>query len=169
LTENGFMPITPGSGPRHLTFHPSLNFVYILNELGNTITVASYNDATGHLTAVQTVPSLPNDFTGVSTGADIHVSSNGKFLYASNRGHDSIVIYGIDMLTGLLSNQAIDFVSTEGSTPRNFLIHGDILLVANQDSDSIVSFRVNEDTGKLTKLSQVTVPTPSCIKALDLL
>ncbi|MCU0521142.1 MAG: lactonase family protein [Anaerolineae bacterium] len=153
-----------GSGPRHLAFHPSGRYAYLINEMGNTITAFAYNPVDGGLSALQTVPTLPADFDGRSTTADIHVAPSGAFLYGSNRGHDSIVVYRIDNETGGLSY--VQHASTEGRTPRNFAIDptGTYLLAANQDSDSLVVFRIDPDTGMLSATgTQVMVSMPVCV------
>lgn len=153
-----------GSGPRHLTFHPSGRYAYLINEMGNTVTAFTYDAETGGLSALQTLSTLPEDFDGRSTTADIHVSPSGRFLYGSNRGHDSIVVYQIDVETGMLST--VQHVSTEGRTPRNFAIDptGTYLLVANQDSDNIVVFRIDPETGVLSATgTQVMLSMPVCV------
>ena len=114
---------------------------------------------------IQTVPTLPEDFTERSHCADIHVTPSGKFVYGSNRGHDSIVIYEVDTSTGRLTY--VDHEPTQGKTPRNFAIDysGTFLLAANQDSDSIVTFRINKKTGRLTPTGHISkVPMPVCLK-----
>ena len=154
-----------GAGPRHLTFHPNGKYVYAINELDSTLTVFKYNDGT--LTQVETVSTLPSDFSGVSYCADVHVSATGKFLYGSNRGHDSIVVFEIDPRTGKLKQ--LEHVSTEGKWPRNFAIDptGRFLLVANQHTDNVVTFSIDPTTGRLTPTGQVTeIPIPVCLKFL---
>jgi len=157
--------LQPGAGPRHLTFHPNGKYVYAINELDSTLTVLKYNDGT--LTQVETVSTLPSDFSGVSYCADVHVSATGKFLYGSNRGHDSIVVFEIDPRTGKLKQ--LEHVSTEGKWPRNFAIDptGRFLLVANQHTDNVVTFSIDPTTGRLTPTGQVTeIPIPVCLKFL---
>jgi 6-phosphogluconolactonase len=159
--------VKPGAGPRHLAFHPSGRYAYVINEIDNTITAFAYNGAHGTLRAVQTAPALPEGFAGKSHCADIHISPAGKFLYGSNRGHDSIVIFGIDERTGKLAY--VGHEPTRGKTPRNFAIDptGTFLLAANQDSDTIVSFRMDRQTGRLLPTGHVAeVPKPVCIKML---
>jgi 6-phosphogluconolactonase len=160
-----WVQVRPGSGPRHLAFHSSGNFVFILNELHSTVTAFERNPAKGSLKELQTLTTLPKDFTGANTGADIHVSPNGRFLYCSNRGHDSIAIFKIDPHSGALT--VLGHESTRGMTPRNFAIDptGAFLLVANQNSDSIVVFQLDQTTGRLTATGQaVQVPAPVCLK-----
>ncbi|MCR8636738.1 lactonase family protein [Paenibacillus radicis (ex Xue et al. 2023)] len=155
----------PGAGPRHLVFHPSISFAYVINELDCTITAYSHNTEDGALHHVQTVPALPKDFTDYNICADIHISPSGNYLYGSNRGHNSIVVYKIDKSTGMLTY--VEHTSTQGQTPRNFAItpDGRFLLAANQDSDSIVTFAIDQQSGRLTETGQtVTVTKPVCVK-----
>ena len=156
-----------GAGPRHLTFHPNGKHVYVINELDSTMTVLQYDSLKGTLAHVQTLSTLPDNFSGVSYCADVHVSPSGRFLYGSNRGHNSIAVFAIDSRTGRL--QPIEHVSTEGKWPRNFVIDpsGTFLLVANQQTDNIVSFRIDARTGRLTPSGHVAeVPVPVCLKFL---
>lgn len=157
----------PGAGPRHFTFHPDGRRAYLVNELDSTLTAFSYDSARGGLKELQTVSTLPTGFSGANTCADVHVSPSGKFLYASNRGHDSITVFSIEKNTGRLRH--IEHVLTQGKTPRNFNIDttGAFLLVANQNSDSIVTFRIDSETGRLHPTGQVIeVPTPVCLKLI---
>ncbi len=142
--------VAPGSGPRHLAFHPSGTYAYVINELLNTVTAFRHDSDAGKLTEIQTIPTLPVDFTGNNTTAEIFVHPNGKFVYGSNRGHNSIVVYAIDEKTGKLS--LVEHVSTQGKGPRNFAIDpsGRFLLAANQQTDDVFVFRVDANTGKLT-------------------
>lgn len=156
--------VAPGSGPRHFAFHPSERFAYVINEMKSTITAFNYDAHRGTLKEIQTVSSLPAGFHGENSCADLHVSPNGRFLYGSNRGHNSIVIFRIDP-TGHLA--LIGHQSTQGKTPRNFGIDpsGRFLLAANQDSDSVVVFRMDPDTGHLRPTGTViNVPMPVCVK-----
>ena len=159
--------VKPGAGPRHIIFHPAGRYAYLINELDSTIDAYLYDEDTGGLQNIQTISTLPDNFKEHSTCADVQVSPSGEFLYGSNRGHDSIVIYKIDQSTGRLD--CIGFESTRGKTPRNFAIDpaGKLLLAANQDSDTIVAFRIDRQTGKLQTTGQVTnVPTPVCVKMI---
>jgi 6-phosphogluconolactonase len=159
--------VKPGAGPRHLAFHPGGRFAYVINELDSTITVFTYAPARGALTAIQTVPTLPADFTGDNTCADVHVSPSGKFLYGSNRGHDSLVVFAIEGRTGKLRH--VQHEPTGGKTPRNFAIDpsGRFLLAANQDSDTIRTFRIDPREGRLTATGHVAqVPSPVCLKLI---
>jgi 6-phosphogluconolactonase len=162
-----WIKMKPGAGPRHVSFHPGGRFAYLVNELDSTVAVLSYDGRAGTFEHLQTVPTLPEGFGGESTCADIQVSASGTFVYASNRGHDSIVIYRIDPLAGRLST--VGHEPTQGKTPRSFGIDptGSFLLVANQDSDTIVSFRIDPDSGVLQPTGHVTqIPTPVCVKFL---
>jgi 6-phosphogluconolactonase len=161
--------VKPGAGPRHFDFHPSGKYAYLINELDSTITAFAYDASRGIIREIQTVPTLPADFRGASTCADVHVSPSGKFLYGSNRGHDSIVIFRIDEATGRLSYVGHEL--TQGKTPRNFAIDptGTFLLAANQNSDTIVTFRIDQQTGKLTPTGHVAeAPMPVCLKLMPI-
>lgn len=160
-------PVAPGSGPRHLAFHPNRKWAYVVNELTNSITAFSWNADRGSLEEFQTVSTLPADFKGSNTAAEIAVHFNGLFLYASNRGHDSIAVFGIDPKTGRL--RSVEHVSTRGKMPRNFALDpsGKWLLVANHDSDNAVLFRVDGKTGKLTQTGgPLAAPNPFCVRFL---
>ncbi len=171
LTPNeaqAFYQTKPGAGPRHFTFHGSGKYAFLINELDLTVTSLAYDEKLGTLKEIQTVPTLTADvLTAGVTCADIHVSPNGKFLYGSNRGHNSIVSYRIDENTGRL--EYIEHTPTGGKKPRNFVIApgGKFLLVANQDSDNVVVFRIDEQTGKLQSTGiTAQVPVPVCLKFL---
>lgn len=156
-----------GAGPRHFTFHPDGKHAYVINELDSTVTSYAYDQARGTLKEVQTVSALPAGFSGANTCADLHVAPSGKFLYGSNRGHDSIVVYEIDRSTGKL--RYVEHVSTGGKTPRNFTIDpsGGFLLAANQNSDTIVTFRIDAATGRLRATGHVAeAPSPVCLKLI---
>ncbi len=157
----------PGAGPRHFTFHPNNKHAFVINELDSSVTSFEFNSKLGTLKAIETVPTLPEDFKDSNTTADLHVSPDGNFLYGSNRGHDSIVSYKIDSKTGKL--KFIEHTSTQGKTPRNFVISpdGKFLLAANQNSDSVVVFRIDKATGKLTPTGKTAnVPKPVCLKLI---
>lgn len=158
--------VNPGAGPRHVAFHPNGKFVYVVNEMASTVTTFSYQEKKGALSAaLQSVPMLPKDYSGVKEAAEIAVHPSGKFLYASNRGSaNSIVAYKINPVKGTLT-PAGDF-STKGKIPRNFVIDptGAFLLAANEDSGNIVVFRIDATTGALTATDQVVeIPAPVCI------
>lgn len=155
----------PGAGPRHFKFHPNGEFAYLINELDSTLVALSYEKESGALTEIQTVSTIPEDFEGENTCAEVQVSPSGEYVYGSNRGHDSIVIYKIDPGTGKLSY--VDHQSSLGKTPRHFSIDptGRFLLTANQDSDTVVTFKIDQKTGELENIGQITdVPTPVCIR-----
>lgn len=154
----------PGAGPRHAAFHPTAPYAYVINELDSTITTFRYDPERGGLTALQVITTLPPAFTGNSTTSEIAVSPSGRFVYGSNRGHDSLAIFSIDAATGVLS--PVGWESTQGKTPRFFALDpsGTFLYAANQDSDTIVTFRVDQATGKLTPTGQaVKAGSPSAI------
>ncbi len=157
----------PGAGPRHLTFHPNGKRAYLINELNSTITALDYTAAAGQFSERQTLSTLPAGYTEANSCADVHVSPNGRFLYASNRGHNSIAVFSIDAATGTLA--PVQDVDTQGKTPRNFTLDpsGRLLLVANQNSNSIVTFRVDAETGLLTPTGQsVEVPSPMFLQVV---
>jgi 6-phosphogluconolactonase len=160
--------VAAGAGPRHFDFHPNAKFAYVINEMASSITAFAFDPATGGLTPLQTVSSLPEgEFPGNST-ADIHVHPNGKFLYGSNRGHNSIVVFAIDESTGKLTH--VQHQSTLGEIPRNFGIDptGRILLAENQQSNSIHAFAIDPQTGKLTATGHhVDVPRPVCVRFVE--
>ena len=156
-----------GAGPRHLTLHPNGKYLYVINELDSTMTAFKYNAQSGTLTLIETVSTLPSDFSGVSYCADVHVSPSGRFLYGSNRGHNSIVVFEIDQRTGKL--KPVEHVSTEGDWPRNFTIDstGRFLLVANQRSNNVVTFSIDSQTGRLKPTGwNAEIPSPVCLKFL---
>ena len=156
--------VEPGAGPRHFTFHPDGRHAYVINEMASTVTALDYDAEAGTLSPTTTVSTLPEGFDGSNTTADVHVHPSGRFLYGSNRGHDSIAIFAIDEQTGALTPAG--HCSTGGRTPRNFNIDpsGRFLLAANQDSDSIVVLRIDPETGALEPTgASVEVPKPVCI------
>ena len=158
-----FIKIQEGAGPRHFTFHPNGKFAYVINELDNTVNAFSYDASKSSLADLQSVSTLPADFDGDSYCADVHIHPNGKFLYGSNRGHDSIVAYDINE-DGTL--KLIGHYPTKGVFPRNFSIDpsGKYLYIANQNSDNIVQYNIDENSGTLTfSENVVAVKTPVCI------
>ena len=162
-----FAAVAPGAGPRHFTFHPNGKFAYVINEMGCTITAFAYDPARGALSEIQSIPTLPADFKGESTTAEIRIHPSGKFLYGSNRGHNSLAIYGIDDQTGKLSS--IGYEPTRGKTPRNFNIDpaGRFLVAANQDSDNLAVFSIDPASGKLSFIQTVDgIGSPVCVKFL---
>lgn len=162
--------VKPGAGPRHFTFHPHGQFAYVINELDCTVTAFSYDSARGALTEVQTISTLPASDPlkeGYST-AEVQVHPSSRFLYGSNRGHDSIAVFAIDGGSGKLTEKQVE--STQGKVPRNFGIDptGQFLLAANQNSDSVVVFRIDQNTGLIKATGQkITVPMPVCVKFLE--
>lgn len=164
-----FAKVNPGAGPRHFTFHPGGKFAYAINEMQSTVTAFAYDAQRGVLTVLQTVPTLPKDFSGENTTAEVRVEPKGKFLYGSNRGHDSIAVFAIDAAKGTLT--PVERAPTQGKTPRNFGIDptGSYLLAANQDSDNIVVFRIDQQSGRLIPTGQVVeAPAPVCVKFVPL-
>ncbi len=169
LRKASAFKVKAGSGPRHIAFHPGGRYVYVISELANTVTACTYDPQTGKLTEIMTASTLPDDFNGTSYCADIHFSKDGRFLYGSNRGHDSIVIFNVDGKTGKISY--VDHFSVNGEWPRNFMIDptGNYLLVANQNSGNIVVFRLDKNTGKATETNnEVKVSKPVCLKMLPM-
>ncbi len=168
LTPNDppFVATAPGSGPRHTKFSADGRFFYVLNEIDGTVTVCAYAAAPGHARPVQTISTLPAGFTitDPDRAAEIRVHPNGRFLYASNRGHDSIAVFAINPATGLLTTAEI--TPCGGKAPRNFALtpDGAWLVCAHQDSDSLCSFRVDPATGRLTRIpGTITIPQPVCV------
>jgi len=166
LTPNDalFTALPLGSGPRHFVFHPSGRYGYVINELTSTIVVFNYDSKRGNLTELQSIPTVSADFKEKTYAAEIAVHPSGQFLYASNRGHDSIAVFAIDNQTGKLA--LIEHQSTHGKRPRNFGIDptGRLLLVANQDSDNIVVFQIDSKTGRLQATrNDVPIDSPVCV------
>jgi 6-phosphogluconolactonase len=162
--EPAFAETPRGAGPRHLTFHPNGRFVYAINELSSTISVFRYDSVRGALESVQDISTLPANFAGKSTAAEIQVHPSGRFLYGSNRGHDSIAIFAIDPDTGKLGS--LGHEPTQGKTPRNFTLDpsGRYLLAANQDTNNVVVFRVDPESGLLKPAGvSVAIPAPVCV------
>jgi 6-phosphogluconolactonase len=165
--NDSVVTIGAGSGPRHISFYPGKPWVYLLNEMGGTVDAFHYHE--GRLEPFQHISSHPAGFSGVMGSADIHVAPGGKFLYASNRGDaNSIAIFAIDTTSGTLTVKG--FQSVLGTTPRNFIIDptGHWLLVANQNSNNIVIFNIDEETGLLKPSGkQIQLPAPVCLKMLS--
>jgi 6-phosphogluconolactonase len=159
-----FTKVTQGSGPRHFVFHPNGQFAYTLSEMGSLVTVFAYDRAGGTLKDLQTISTLPKDFSGTNNSAELEVHPNGKFLYASNRGHDSIAVFAIDPRAKTLT--LVEHVPTQGKMPRNFAIDptGAYLLAANQNTNNIVIFRIDQKTGRLTPTGDdLKTPSPVCL------
>ena len=178
-TNSGSSPLTkssipyfktePGAGPRHFTFNPSGEYCYVINEINCTILVLSYDKKNGSFLELQSVSSLPEGI-GISGNscADIHITPDGTFLYGSNRGHNSLIIYRINKKSGLL--EYINCQPCGGEIPRDFAIDpsGTYLLCANQDSDDITVFTIDQITGWLKEITKCNIPTPVCVKPLVL-
>jgi len=167
--DPSFAKLEPGAGPRHLAFHPNGRFAYVISEMQSTITAFSYDATKGALQSLQSISTLPKDFKGESSTAEIEVHPSGKFLYGSNRGHDSIAVFAIDAGKGTL--KLVQHAPTQGRTPRNFAIDptGRWLLAENQASNSIVVFRIDETSGQLSPAGDpVEAFSPVCIKFADL-
>jgi 6-phosphogluconolactonase len=172
LTRNDppSVSLKPGSGPRHITFHPNGKFAFVINELACTITAFGWNSAKGTLTELQTISTLPEDFKGFNTCAEIQVHPNGKFLYGTNRGQNTLAVFAIDPGSGRLT--FVERVPTRGKMPRNFTFDpaGKWILLSNHDSDNAVVFRVNDQNGRLTQAGEPTeVPNPFCLRFLKAL
>ena len=162
--EPPFASLAPGAGPRHVAIHPSGRFIYSVNELASTVTAFAYDAETGAMKEVQSITTLPEGFDGENTTAEIRVHPSGTFLYASNRGHDSIAAFALDEDSGMLT--ALGHTPTGGQTPRNFNVDpsGQYLLAANQASDNVVVFKIDPERGTLTATGdEVAVPTPVCV------
>lgn len=165
ITESAIsgLKLEPGDGPRHLVFHPTLDMAFVINELSGSVASLSVNTETGKLTIIDKKRTLPEDFEGNNACADIHISSNGKFLYASNRGHNSIAIFSVS------EKGELELLATEpvqGDWPRNFTFSPDekFLLVANKNTNNITVFSVNQETGALSFTgNQITVSRPVCL------
>ena len=167
--EPAFVKTARGAGPRHLAFHPNGRFVYVINELNSTISVFRYDSGyplagRGSLAAVQDISTLPGAFSGANTAAEVQIHPSGRFLYGSNRGHDSIAIFAVDPETGKL--RGLGHQSTLGKTPRYFALDtsGHYLLAANQNSGNVVVFRVDPQSGLLDPTgASVAIPAPVCV------
>ena len=163
-----FAAVAPGSGPRHFAFHPSGQFAYVINEMTSTVKAFSYETGRGVLSEVRTISTLPEEFDGINHTAEVQVHPSGKFVYGSNRGHDSIAVFAVDSETGALT--PVTRVSTQGDTPRNFGIDptGSFLLAANQGTNNIVVFRIDQNTGRLTATGQeLQLGAPVCVKFMQ--
>jgi 6-phosphogluconolactonase len=158
----------PGSGPRHITISEDQKYLYLLEEMGHQVAVYTIDPDNGALSSIQTISTLPADYTGTNFCADIHIDPTGKFLFASNRGHNSLAIYQIDRKSGQLT--LADIQSVQGDWPRNFLIDpkGNFLFVANRRTNNVVVFQLDLSNGKITPTDvEVNVPEPVCVKMLE--
>lgn len=161
-----WLAVNPGAGPRHFTFHPVKPYIYLADELSSTVSVLRRNRSDGSLELIQNLSTLPDDFNGSNTVADIHTDPEGRFLYISNRGHNSLAIFSIDENGGL---GFIAHESVRGDHPRNFMMDndGEFIMVANQFTDNIVLFNLDENTGLIEYTGvSIGVPAPACLKWL---
>ncbi len=160
-----YAKLDAGAGPRHFAFHPGGKFAYVISEMQSSVTAFAYDGRAGAFRSLQTVSTLPKGFAGRNDDAEIEVHPSGKFLYASNRGHDSIAVFAIDESKGALT--LLEHVTTGGKEPRSFEIDptGTRLFAANQKSDNIVVFRIDAKTGRLARTDHVLdVGVPVCVK-----
>lgn len=161
------LSVKPGSGPRHIAFHPNGKFAYVMTELSNEVIVMSYNSEDAKFTEVQYISAIPADFTENSQGSAIHLSSDGRFVYVGNRGHNSIALFSVNNETGELA--FIEHTFTEGNWPRDFVLDPTekFLVASNEQSGNLVLYSRNVKTGKITlEQSNVAVPYPVCVKFL---
>jgi 6-phosphogluconolactonase len=168
LSEVNSLSVKEGSGPRHLEFHPNGKYAYLMTELSSEVIVLKYNATNGSFKELQYISAIPEEFTENSQGSAIHVSSDGHFVYAANRGHDTIAIFSINQDTGVLA--FVEHTSTEGAWPRDFVLDPTerFLIASNQNSSNLVLFSRDVTNGKLTLLqSDVVVPDPVCVKFLN--
>lgn len=168
LEEAHTLLVKAGSGPRHITFHPNGKFAYVMTELSNEVIVLSYNSESGIFTELQYISTIPDDFKENSQGSGIHISSDGRFIYAGNRGHDSIAVFSVNQDNGELT--LLEYTATEGNWPRDFVLDptGKFIVASNQESSNLVLFARDSETGKLTLVqSDVSVPDPVCVKFLN--
>jgi 6-phosphogluconolactonase len=164
--EKPLVTTTRGAGPRHLTFHPSGKYVYVINELSNSVLLFDYNAQSGALRERQTISTLPKEFRGKSYCADLKITPNGRFLYGTNRGHDSIAAFRIGEDGRLM---LIGMAPSLGKGPQNLAISpgGELLLCANMPGNNVAAFRIDPQTGVLTSVGQpLSMPSPSCIRVL---
>jgi len=164
-----FVKLEPGGGPRHFHMHPNGKFAYANNELTNTLAALAFDAETGALTETESISTLPEDFNGANTTAEVRVHPNGRFVYVSNRGHESIAIFRIDSATGKLT--AAGHAPVLGVQPRNFNIDpsGRFMIVVNQETENVVLFWIDSNTGGLTPTGQeFQIPTPVCVRFVEL-
>jgi len=169
LTPNDppFVKLPPGAGPRHFAFHPNGRWAYVINEIDSTLSAMSYDAQRGALTVLQTVTTLPVGFDGNNTTAEVQVHPSGRFVFGSNRGHDSIATFAVDQTNGTL--RCVGHASTRGKTPRNFGVDptGAFLFAANQDSGNVVVLRIDQQSGQLQQsFQEFEIPMPVCVKFL---
>jgi len=167
LTCVHHLAINPGSGPRHLTFHPNQKFAYLLTELSSEVVTLNYHAEDGSFSTIQTLSAIPEDFKENNQASAIHMTKDGQFLYTANRGHNSIAVFRVDPENGKLT--WIEHVPTGGDWPRDFALDPSekFIIASNQNSSNLVLFARNAETGKLTRIRMdVTVPDPVCVKFL---
>ncbi|MET3195086.1 lactonase family protein [Bacillus sp. OAE603] len=167
LTKSSSLNVKPGSGPRHLTFHPNGQYAYVMTELSSEVIVLSYNKEDGSFTELQYISTIPADFTENNQGSAIHISNDGHFVYAGNRGHNSIAVFSVNQDNGKL--ELVEIVSSEGNWPRDFVLDPteNYVIASNEISGNLVLFARDHHTGKLTVIhSDVLVPEPVCVKFL---
>jgi 6-phosphogluconolactonase len=168
LSEAGVFDTKPGSGPRHIAFHPNGKFAYVMTELSSEVLVLHYEQKDGRFSEQQYISTIPDDFKETNDGSAIHVSADGQFVYAGNRGHNSIAVYKADQDSGVLT--FVEWTSTEGNWPRDFVLDptGEFLVASNQKSNTLTLFDRDKETGKLELLqSGVKVPEPVCVKFMN--
>jgi 6-phosphogluconolactonase len=165
--DPAFIQTAPGAGPRHVAFHPNGRFLYLINEIDGTLSAYAYDSSAMTFAPVNTLSTLPDGFSGNSICADVHVSPDGRFVYGTNRGHNSVAVYRIRPETGAI--ELVEITPCGGDHPRNFAIvaGGRFVLVANQNGNNIVSFAVDGETGRLTPTGdEAAVPLPVCVLAM---
>lgn len=167
LKKAATLDVKPGSGPRHLVFHPERNIAYVMTELSSEVIVLEYSPNDGSFKVMQTVPAIPQTFRENNQGSAIHISSDGRFVYAANRGHDSIAVYSVNEETGKLD--LIEHTSTEGNWPRDFVLDPSerYIVASNQETGNLTLFARDAQSGRLSLLQKdVSVPYPVCVKFL---
>ncbi|MDR4890387.1 lactonase family protein [Fredinandcohnia sp. QZ13] len=167
LKEVNSLSVRPGSGPRHIAFHPNGKYAYIMTEISNEVVALSYESSNGSFTELQYISTIPEDYTENSQGSAIHISKDGKFVYAGNRGHNSIAVFEVNEATGELT--LVEMASSGGDWPRDFVFDPSekFIVGSNQESSNLVLYARDEQTGKLTLIdSDITVPYPVCVKFL---
>ncbi len=165
LVKKQTLSLHPGCGPRHLTFHPNGRYAYLMTEISSEVIVLEYHHEDGSFKELQYISTIPEDFQENNQGSAIHITSDGKFVYVSNRGHNSLAIFQADRETGMLS--LVDFVSSEGDWPRDFILDPseNYLVGSNQESNNLVLYKRDKNSGKLTLLQKdVKVGHPVCVK-----
>ncbi|MFC7063371.1 lactonase family protein [Halobacillus seohaensis] len=165
LNQAQVLKTNPGSGPRHITFHPNKKFAYIMTELSSEVLVLHYDEKDGSFTEQQSISTIPEDFNETNDGSAIHISSDGQYVYAGNRGHNTIAVYKVDQDSGQLT--FIEWTSTEGNWPRDFVLDPseEFLIATNQKSNTMTLYERDKSTGILSLIqSGVHVPEPVCVK-----